>query len=105
MHYKTITLGILEQHPEFHHQLRSNRMLLTAVELLAKQLKTRHEMWIDRLSKTRPSAEEPQITSEALEFALKEMADLLAPNSSPRQMGSLSLDGAMAFIRGQTQTA
>jgi hypothetical protein len=105
MQYKTIILELLQQRPEMHEQLRKNRKLLPALEFYAKELKTSHEAWKENLSKAKPDSDQSQIASEAMEMALKEMEDRL-PSASPADAAEpLSLDGAMAFIRGHTSRA
>ena len=102
MQYKTIVLELLQQRPEIHEQLRMSRKLLPAVELYAKELKTSHEAWKETLGKERPGSDQSQISSEAMELALKEMEDRL-PAALPRDADEhLSLDKAMAFVQGHS---
>jgi len=102
MQYKTIILELLQQRPEMHEQLRKERKLLPALELYAKELKTSHEAWKERLSQTKTGSDRSQIASEAMEMALKEMEDRLPSVSHPDNNEPLSLDAAMAFIRNHT---
>jgi len=102
MQYKTIVLQLLQEHPEIHAQLRSQRMLLPALDSCSRQLKTSHETWKDRLSQAKPGSSESQIASEALEIALKELVDRLSSGSPPDDNEPLSLEGAMASIRNHT---
>jgi chromosome segregation ATPase len=105
MQYKTIILELLQQRPEMHEQLRKNRKLLPALEFYAKELRTSHEAWKETLSEAKPDSDKAQIASEAMEMALKEMEDRL-PSVSPADAAEpLSMDGAMAFIRGRTSRA
>lgn len=97
--YKTIVLRFLEDRPELHDRLRKNRQLLQAVNRLAEQLKASHEVWKDFLSQTNPAESEYQTASEALELAIKELADNLSSGAQPDGGQSLSLDEAMAFVR------
>ena len=102
MQYKTIVLQLLEQHPEVRDQLKRHRQMLPTMERYARELKTRHEAWKDRLSQAMPGSDESQIASEALELALKELEDRL-PSGSPRDdKEALVLEGAMASIRRPT---
>ena len=102
MQYKTIILELLQQRPQMHEQLRKSRKLLPAMEFYAKELKTSHEAWKETLSKEKPPSDQSQIASEAMEMAVKEMVDRL-PSASPQDgTEPLSLDGAMAYIRGRT---
>ena len=98
MHYKTIILELLQQHSEIHNQLRSSRMLLPTLELYARQLKTRHEAWMEHLSRMKPGSDQSQRASEALEIALKELEDFWG---SPDESEPISVETAIAFIRGQ----
>ena len=104
MQYKTIILELLQQRPEMHEQLRKERKLLPALELYARELKTSHEAWKERLSQTMPGSDPSQIASEAMEMALKDLEDRL-PSASPQESETLSLDAAMAFIRRHTSRA
>ena len=99
MQYKTIILELLQQRPQMHEQLRLERKLLTTLEMYARELKSSHESWKEVLSQARPGSEASQISSEAMEMALKEMEDRLPPESATDDHETLSLDGAMAFIR------
>jgi hypothetical protein len=104
MLYKTIILELLEQRPEMHEQLRSNRTLLPTLERYARELKTRHETWKERLAQAKPGSDPSQIASETLEIALKEVEDRL-PGASPEEKEPLSLEAAMAFLRRHTPPA
>jgi hypothetical protein len=102
MQYKTMVLELLEQNTEIYNQLRSERMLLPTLDLLANQLKTSHEAWKDRLIQAKPGSDPSQIASEALELALKELEDCLMPHFPSGEDEPLSLEAAMAFVRGRT---
>ena len=98
MQYKTIILELLQQRPQIHEQLRRERKLLTTVELYAKELKASHEAWKGQLSQARPGSAACQISSEAMEMALKEMEDRLPIEFPADDHETLSLDKAMAFV-------
>ena len=98
MQYKTIILELLQQRPQMHEQLRRERKLLTTLEFYAKELKHSHEDAMEQLRQLRPGSEASQISSEALEMALKEMEDRLPPESATNDHETLSLDKAMAFV-------
>jgi hypothetical protein len=97
MRYKTIVLELLQQHPEIHTQLRSKRMLLPTMEVYASQLKTRHETWMEHLSRTGPGGGPSQVANEALEIALKELENSLG---SPDDSEPIFAEPAIEFIRG-----
>ena len=98
MQYKTIALALLQQRPELHEQLRLTRRLLPALESCARHLKESHEHWMATLAQTSPGSDRSQISSEAMELALKELEDRL-PAELPRDGDELlSLDKAMAFV-------
>jgi hypothetical protein len=105
MQYKTIVLELLQQHPEIHQQLHSKRTLLATMELYAKELKTSHEAWKGRLCQALPGSNQRQIASEALEIALWELEDFLQSEFPPDDSESLTVEGAMAFIRGHSSPA
>jgi hypothetical protein len=102
MHYKTIILGLLQQRPQMHQQLRQDRRLLPAMELYAKELKESHEAWKESLASANPGSDPSQISSEALEMALKELEDRLPSGSPADENEALSLDRAMAYVRSHT---
>ena len=102
MQYKTIVLELLQQRQEMHDQLRKDRRLLTTMEQYARELKTSHEAWKETLGQAQPGSDQSQIAFEALEMALKDLEDRLPPASHPSDNETLSLDGAMAFIRSHT---
>ena len=97
MHYKTIILELLQQRPQIHEQLRRERKLLTTLEFYAKELKDSHEEAMEQLRQLRPGSEASQISSEAMEIALKEMEDRLPIVYPADEHETLSLDKAMAF--------
>jgi len=99
MQYKTIVLELLQQQTELHEQLRLTRRLLPTIETCARELKSSHESWKETLSQANPGSDPSQISSEALELALKELEDRLPSASHPDESEPLSLDKAMAYIK------
>jgi hypothetical protein len=99
MHYKTMVLELLQQHPEIHDRLRSRRELRPALDRYAGELKTRHDAWKEVLSRANPGSSESQVASEALEIALKELAYHFDCGPTPDPDNPLSLEEAMAFLR------
>jgi predicted DNA-binding protein len=63
-----------------YERLRCQRMVMTALDQYARELKNRHQRWKEQLGRTRPGSAS-QIASEALELALKDMEDRLSPDS------------------------
>ena len=100
MQYKTIVLELLRERTELHEQLRQTRQLLPTLERLAEKLKTSHDTWTAMLAQSKPGSDASQIASEALEMAVKDLVDQLAPVSPPDDGDQL--DEAMAFIRSHT---
>jgi len=45
MQYKTIALELLQEQPGFYERLRSGKLLLTAMDAYAIDLKASHETW------------------------------------------------------------
>jgi hypothetical protein len=101
MQYKTIIHELLQQRPQMHEQLRKHRKLLPALELYARELKDSHEAWKELLSQLRPDSDRSQLSSEALEIALKELEGRL-PSESRDGSESQVLDAAMLFVRRHT---
>ena len=104
MQYKTIVLELIQQQPELHEQLRASRTLLATMNRHALELKARHEALMDRLSQARPGSDRSQLSSEALEIALKELEEDLSSASKADEDGP-TLDGAMAYLKRLTPTA
>jgi hypothetical protein len=105
MQYKTIVLELLSQHPQIQQQLVSRRTLLPVLERYARELKSKHEHWKARLGQALPGSNHYQIASEALEIALREMEHCLRADFPPGDREPLTLEGAMAFLRGRGSTA
>ena len=102
MQYKTIVLELLQERKELHEQLRLTRGLLPAMESLARELKARHEHWMEELAMASPDSYPSQISSEAMEMALAELEARL-PSVHPQDDGEpLSLDQAMAFLQSHS---
>jgi hypothetical protein len=105
MLYKTMVLELLQQFPEIHDRLRRERRLLQELDRYAAALKERHDAWTKWLAQADPASRESQVASEALETALRELADHFA-NGSPTDEGQpLSLEGAMAFLHRHSPPA
>jgi hypothetical protein len=105
MFYKTIALNLLQANPPLQQQLQATRQLLPTMDLLAKELKTNHQNWMDILSKESPEINPMQIANEALEIAVEELERRLQAADSPDDSETVSLDGAMDFLRRHTPPA
>ena len=81
MQYKTIVLELLQQRTELHEQLRLTRRLRPTMESLAVELRELHLSWKETLSQANPGSDPSQISSEAMELALKGLEDHL-PSAS-----------------------
>ena len=99
MHYKTIVHELVMSHEKIHSQLRKKRLLLPALDRYAAELKRRHDALKDQLSRRKPGSDPSQISSEALEIALKELEDSLHSWFPRKNDEVLSLEEAMTFIR------
>jgi hypothetical protein len=104
MLYKTMVLELLQQYPEIHERLRSQRRLLPELDRFAAELKARHDGWKAMLTQAKPASGESQIASEALEIALKELADHFSAESSATDEPP-SVEAAMAYLRRHTPPA
>ena len=102
MQYKTMVLELLRERTELHEQLRKNRKLVPTMEHYAKELKSSHDAWKDLLLRLRPASDTNQISSEALELALKELEERLPSESLQDENQALFLDAAMLFSRRPT---
>ncbi len=103
MHYKTIILELLQQRTHMHEQLRKERRLLTTMEKLAGELRTRHQFWTEIFAAATPGSNPSQVSSQALEMALKELEDRLPPAlPADEEAAALSLYKAMASVLHHT---
>ena len=68
------------------------------METCAVELKASHETWKETLAQANPGSDPAQISSEAMEIAIKELEDRLPSVSAQDEMEPLSLDKAMAFV-------
>ena len=102
MQYKTIVLELLKERTELHEQLRLTRRLRPVMETCAKELKASHETWKETLATTNPDSDPAQISSEAMEMAIRELEDRLPSVSPQDDLEPLSLDKAMAFVLSPT---
>lgn len=101
MKYKTIVLELLQQRTELHEQLRLTRRLRPTMEALATDLRELHLSWTETLSAARPGSDPSQISSEAMELALKGLEDRLPSVSQER--GELpTLTNVTAILVGRT---
>jgi hypothetical protein len=104
MLYKTMVLEIIQLHPDIYERLRSQRKLLPELERYGAELKERHDAWKAMLSQAQPGSSESQVASEALEMALKEMADHFASASAEDDQPT-SVSAAMDIQRRHTPPA
>ena len=104
MLYKTIALGLLEEHPKLHQELCTRGTLLQTMEHYASELKTRHDYWKNALHQSQPGSDPLHMSSKALELALQDLRDALPAVSSPSDAPdeAPSLDEAMRFLRRHT---
>ncbi len=77
MHYKTITLELLQERPELYEHLRSGKRLLPAVDSYSIDLKAGHETWKETIARKQPGSDPRQVAAEALELAIQDLRDRL----------------------------
>ena len=104
MQYKTMTLELIKQRPKLYEQLRSSKTLLATMERYALILKASHEAWMAYLNGTLPNSDTGQVSSEAIDIAVKELEHHFDSASTPQE-DELALDAAMAYVRLHTPTA
>lgn len=73
MQYKTITLELIQEHPELYDQLRTSRSLLTTMDRYAAELKAGHEAWKRALAARQPQHDPMQIAAGAMELAIEDL--------------------------------
>jgi len=99
MQYKTIVLELIRQHRSLHERLRQSDTLLTTLDEMALQLRSRHLELIEAFSQQTPGVDPDQFKHPAFEMALSELADSLASDSVSADSETFSLDAAMAYLR------
>ena len=104
MQYKTIILGLIQQQPELHEQLKESRTLLSTLDQLAIRLRQHHLGLVEQLRRRHPQSDEAQLSSEAMEVAVKQFEEALS-NAPQADEPELSLDEAMAFIKRHSPPA
>lgn len=102
MHYKTIVLRLIQQHQQTYQQLCSSQRLMSTVGLYAEQLKATHQSWSGRLAIANPDFNPVQLQGESLELAIRDLENYLVAHFQANDNNRISLDSAMAFIRGRT---
>lgn len=85
MHYKTITLALLEANPACSARLKAERQLLPTMERLALELKASHQSLMQQLSRSHPELSEAHRSSAALELAVEALRAGLPPESMPSE--------------------
>ncbi len=73
MLYKTIILELIHQNRPLRDRLRKAGTILETLDFYASELKTSHEDWQVQLAQRKPASAPSQISSEAFEFALKDL--------------------------------
>ena len=66
-----------------YETLRAGKMLLTALDSYASELRDRHLAWMERLNEVKPGRDPAQLSSEALELAILGLEDHLR-SASPK---------------------
>src|SRR5260221_10597790 len=98
MLYKTMTLELIQQRPQMYERLLRQRNLLPTLDHYSLELKSIHDLWKERLAQTKPGSNPTQIASEALEMALRDLADSLPTESSQNDDALLSTDAEPANL-------
>jgi hypothetical protein len=106
MHYQTMMLELIQEHPTLYRKLCSRRTLLPTLERYAHILKSRHQYWMDQLYETDPAQHRYQISRAGLSLAVDDLQETLSADSPPVEDGwEPSLDEAMAYLRRHTPPA
>jgi hypothetical protein len=105
MLYKTMTLELIQENLSLYEKLRSSKMMLTALEAYAVDLRASHEQWKAQLSEDNPGSDPRQIASEALELAMLDLTSRLSCESAMDETEAVSLDAASHRSRRHSPTA
>lgn len=99
MQYKTIMFELIQQHPLFHGQLRRKRMLLAVLNSCATLMRDRHQALMEHLSANQTVIDRSQITSAAMEMAVKEMELRLQAGLLASDLDSMTGEDLIALVR------
>ncbi|MCZ2110713.1 MAG: hypothetical protein LC118_14295 [Dehalococcoidia bacterium] len=102
MHYKTITLELIQEQPDLYERLRSTKRLLPAMDAYANELKADHEARKEAIFRRRPGSDPTQAAAEALELAIRDLQDRLHSVSSTDEAESIPTDAAMNGLPRRT---
>lgn len=92
MHYKTITLELIQEQPDLYERLRGTKRLLPAMDAYAIELKADHEAWKETILRRRPGSDPSQVAAEALELAIWDLRDRLHSVSSRDEAEPTTID-------------
>jgi len=87
MQYKTIVRRTSERTDRSCTTATPDRRPPSDDETCARELKASHETWMETLAQANPGSDPSQISSEAMELALRELEDRL-PSVHPRKTGN-----------------
>lgn len=96
--YKTIVLELLRDRPALHEQLRVSGTLQASMEQLAVAFRACHLEHLKELAESRQASDPAQLSSEAMELAVKELQDSLPGELASEDTELFSLDQAMTFL-------
>jgi hypothetical protein len=102
MQYKTITLSLIEQRPQWHQQLQQSGTMQATLDHYANLLSQSHEQWKAELMGQRGESDSILLASEALELAMQDFQDNHLPAAANLSNETFNLDAAMAFVKRHT---
>lgn len=103
MQYKSITLELLESHPDLAGRLKAENLFTEALEICSTDLRTRSLELTDQLAQSHPYQGREELSYQAFEIALRELEGRVrfaAQPDLPPQPGQL-----IEFLRRHTPAA
>ncbi len=98
MLYQTIALELIQNRPTLCALLRKEKLMLTATELFAHELKASYKRWLAQLSMTASGEASAQTRSQAAELAINQMMLRLPPESG---LGTPTAEEVLAYVKAR----
>lgn len=83
MHYKTILMELINDHPELQSRLRESRTLLPSIEQWAVILRKQYRELIEEFLRQESSVTANEVSSRAMEVAVEQIREQLQQTPAP----------------------
>ena len=83
MHYKTIVMELINDHPELQSRLRESQTLLQSIEQWAVILRRQHRDLIEEFLQQESGVTANEVSSRAMEVAVEQVREKLLQTQAP----------------------